>query len=138
RFAANLRVDLLPSDIEDVVAVRVLDKSAEGQAAVRSKFAATRNQLNSNAKLSGSRGADLAEEQIVRLYPLLPYQVRLFIDAVTARREGGMVGGASRTLLRLAQRLVTEPGIGIGNAEVGALATLDAAYDLWESIIPPR
>ena len=138
RFAANLRVDLLPSDIEDVVAVRVLEKSAEGQAAVRSKFASTRNQLNSNVKLTGSRGADLAEEQVVRLYPLLPYQVRLFIDAVTARREGGMVGGASRTLLRLAQRLVIEAGVGIGNDNVGALATLDAVYDLWASIIPPR
>lgn len=138
RFARNLRVDLLPSDIEDVVAVRVLEKSAEGQAAVRSKFAATRNQLNANVKLTGSRGTDLAEEKVVRLYPLLPYQVRLFIDAVTARREGGMVGGASRTLLWLTQQLVISHDLGIGGDEIGALATLDAAYNVWESIIPPR
>ena len=138
RFAVPLRVDLLPSDIEDVVAARVLDKSAEGQAAVRAGFIAARNQLNANVKLTGSRGADLAEEQVVRLYPLLPYQVRLFIDAVTARREGGMVGGANRTLLRLTQQLVIAPEVGIGGEEVGHLATVDHAYDVMVSIIPPR
>jgi hypothetical protein len=138
RFAQPLRVDLLPSDIEDVVAARVLEKSADGQAAVRSAFTATRNQLNANVKLAGSRGADLAEQQVLRLYPLLPYQVRLFIDAVTARREGGMVGGANRTLLRLAQQLVIAPGVGIGGEDVGRLATVDRAYDLMASIIPPR
>lgn len=133
-----IKVDLLPSDIEDVVAARVLDKSADGQAAVRAAFTATRNQLNANVKLTGSRGADLTEEQVVRLYPLLPYHVRLFIDAVTARREGGMVGGANRTLLRLAQQLVIAPEVGIGGEEVGRLATVDHAYDVTVSIIPPR
>ena len=134
----SIKVDLLPSDIEDVVAARVLEKSADGQAAVRSAFLATRNQLNANVKLTGSRSSDLAEEQVVRLYPLLPYQVRLFIDAVTARREGGMVGGANRTLLRLAQQLVIAPDVGIGIDDVGCLATVDRAYDVMASIIPPR
>lgn len=133
-----IKVDLLPSDIEDVVAARVLEKSADGQTAVRNAFSATRNQLNANVKLAGSRGADLAEERVVRLYPLLPYHVRLFIDAVTARREGGMVGGANRTLLRLTQQLVVAPGIGIGAEDVGRLATVDHAYDVMVSIIPPR
>lgn len=133
-----IKVDLLPSDIEDVVAARVLDKSADGQAEVRARFAATRNQLNANVKLTGSRGADLAEEQAVRLYPLLPYQVRLFIDAVTARREGGMVGGANRTLLRLTQQLVIAPDVGIAGENVGRLATVDRAYDVMASIVPPR
>ena len=133
-----IKVDLLASDIEDVVAARVLGKSADGQAAVRSAFAFTRNQLNANVKLTGSRGADLVEEQVVRLYPLLPYQVRLFIDAVTARREGGMVGGANRTLLRLTQQLVIAADVGIGGDAAGRLATVDRAYDVMASIIPPR
>src|ERR1019366_3444236 len=120
------------------VAVRVLEKSADGQAAVRSAFTTTRNQLNANVKLTGSRGADLAEEHVVRLYPLLPYQVRLFIDAVAARREGGMVGGANRTLLRLTQQLVIAPDVGIGAVDVGRLAAVDCAYDVMASIIPPR
>ncbi len=133
-----IKVDLLPSDIEDVVAARVLDKSADGQAEVRTRFAASRNQLNANIKLTGSRGADLAEEHVVRLYPLLPYQVRLFIDAVAARREGGMVGGANRTLLRLTQQLVISPDVGIAAEQVGRLATVDRAYDVMASIVPPR
>lgn len=133
-----IKVDLLPSDIEDVVAARVLEKSGAGDTAVRQAFAATRNRLSANVKLSGSRGADLAEEHVARLYPLLPYQVRLFIDAVTARREGGMVGGANRTLLRLTQQMIIAPGIGIGQEDVGGLATLDRAYDVMASIIPPR
>jgi hypothetical protein len=132
-----ITIDLPPFDI-DIVAFRLLDKSPDGQAEVRVKFTATRNQLNANVRLTGSRGADLAEEQVVRLYPLLPYQVRLFIDAVTARREGGMVGGANRTLLRLAQQLVIAPGVGIDGDEVGRLATVDHAYDVMASIIPPR
>jgi hypothetical protein len=133
-----IKIDLLPSDIEDVVAARVLEKSADGQATVRSTFSTTRNQLNAHVKLSGSRGTDLAEEQVVRLYPLLPYQVRLFIDAVTARREAGMTGGSHRTLLSLTQRLIIAPDVGIGTEDVGRLATVDHAYDVMASIIPPR
>jgi len=133
-----IKIDLLPSDIEDVVAARVLEKSADGAKEVREPFAKARPKLNVVAKLTGSRGADLAEEQVVRLYPLLPYQVRLFIDAVTARREAGMTGGSHRTLLSLTQRLIIAPDVGIGGDDVGRLVTVDQAYDVMASIIPPR
>jgi hypothetical protein len=132
-----VKIDLLPSDIEDVVAARILEKSAEGQTSVASTFSATRNQLNANVKLTGSRGADLAEQQVARLYPLLPYQVRLFVDAVTARREAGMTGGSHRTLLSLTQRLIIAPDVGIGGDDVGRLASVDLAYDVMVSVIPP-
>ena len=49
-----------------------------------------------------------------------------------------MVGGANRTLLRLAQQLVIAPGVGIDGDDVGRLATVDHAYDVMASIIPPR
>lgn len=137
-----LKVDLLPSDIEEVVTSRVLDKSSGGQTGVREVFAKHRNKLNSHVKLaSGTRGADLAEEPVVRLYPLVPYQVRLLIDAVSTRRaaggNSGMMGGANRTLIRLAQQLLIDPSVGIRDADVGRLVTLDQAYDLLESVIPP-
>lgn len=132
-----IKVDLLAQDIEEVVSARVLDKNAEGGAEVRSKFLSTRNQLNANLKLTGSRGADLAEESVVRLYPLVPYQVQLFIDAVTARREGGMTGGSNRTLLGLTQRLVTSGEFGLGGDDVGRLVTADRAYDVLYAVIPP-
>lgn len=132
-----IKVDLLTQDIEQVVSARVLEKSAAGATQIRAKFSAHRHQLNASAKLLGSRGADLSEEAAVRLYPLLPYQVQLFIDAVTARREGGMTGGSNRTLLGLTQRLVTTGEAGLGSNEVGALVTADRAYDILYAVIPP-
>ncbi len=136
-----LRVDLLPSDIYEVTSRRVLDKTEAGQTAIRSLFAAHRAQLNTYVRLeSPTRAADLAEDEFVRLYPLVPYQVQLLIDAVSARRaQGGgspMLGGSNRTIIKLAQQLVIDPGNGLGDEEVGALVTLDRASRLLEEAIP--
>jgi hypothetical protein len=136
-----LTVDLVPSDIEEVVARRVLDKRAEGAEVVRQAFRAHRNQILANTRLdSPVRQRDYSEEEFVRLYPLLPYQVQLFIDAVSAQRARGggtpMLGGSNRTLIKLAQQLVVDPRTGLADREVGALATTAMAYDLLESIFP--
>jgi hypothetical protein len=136
-----VRVDLLPGDIYEVASRRVLDKTEAGQSMVREALAAHRNQLNANARLeSPTRGADIAEDEFIRLYPLLPYQVQLLIDAVSARRaQGGgspMLGGSNRTIIKLAQQLVIEPTHGLGGEQVGALITLDRAARLLEEAIP--
>jgi hypothetical protein len=133
----DIKIDLLPSDIEEVVSVRVLDKTGDGKDAVRSVFSTSKNKVKSLTKLSGPRAVELAEEHVVRLYPLLPYQVRLFIDVVTARRDSGMTGGSNRTILSLAQQLVVASDFGVGDDDVGVLATVDRAYDALVSIIPP-
>jgi hypothetical protein len=136
-----LRVDLLPSDIHEVASRRVLDKTESGQTLVRQSLAAHRNQLNTQVRLeSPTRAADIAEDEFVRLYPLVPYQVQLLIDAVSARRaQGGgspMLGGSNRTIIKLAQQLVVDPTHGLGDSEVGALVTLDRAEHLLEEAIP--
>lgn len=136
-----LRVDLLPSDIHEVTSRRVLDKTEAGQSLVREALAAHRNQLNAHVRLeSPTRAADIAEDEFVRLYPLLPYQVQLLIDAVSARRaQGGgspMLGGSNRTIIKLAQQLVIDPSHGLGDNDVGALITLDRAAQLLEEAIP--
>ena len=136
-----LRVDLLPSDIHEVTSRRVLDKTEVGQTEVRDRLAAHRAQLNTYVRLeSPTRAADLAEDEFVRLYPLVPYQVQLLIDAVSARRaQGGgspMLGGSNRTIIKLAQQLVIDPSNGLGDEEVGALVTLDRASLLLEEAIP--
>jgi hypothetical protein len=136
-----LRVDLLPSDINEVTSRRVLDKTETGQKAVREQLAAHRSQLNTYVRLdSPTRAADLAEDEFVRLYPLVPYQVQLLIDAVSARRaQGGgspMLGGSNRTIIKLAQQLVIDPSNGLGDEEVGALVTLDRASRLLEEALP--
>lgn len=136
-----LQLDLLPSDIREVTSRRVLDKTDTGQTIIRELFATHRGQLNTNVRLeSPTRAADLAEDEFVRLYPLVPYQVQLLIDAVSARRaQGGgspMLGGSNRTIIRLAQQLIIDPNNGLGEEKVGALVTLDRASRLLEEAIP--
>jgi hypothetical protein len=136
-----LRVDLIPEDIEEVASRRVLDKNADGRRAVLDKLEPQRNRLAENTRLdSPTRSREFSAEQFARLYPLLPYQIQLFIDAVSAHRARGgagpMLGGSNRTLIKLAQQLVVHQKTGLGRCPVGALATVDMAYDLLESIIP--
>lgn len=133
-----LTVDLIPSDIEEVVSKRVLAKNAKGAKTVRTLYDDYQNQLRSNVALdSAIRGKDFTGDEFTRVYPLLPYQVQLFIDAVSALRAvggaGPMVGGANRTLIRLAHQLVKTV---LAAKDVGALATVPMAYDLMDEIIP--
>ena len=70
-----LGVDLLPADIDEVTGKRVLDKNDAGQQAVRATLAPARHKLAANVRLaSPTRASDLAEDEFVRLYPMLPYQ----------------------------------------------------------------
>jgi hypothetical protein len=133
-----LTVDLVPSDIEEVVSKRVLAKNTEGAETVRALYDRHQNQLRSNVALqSAIRGGDFTGDEFTRVYPLLPYQVQLFIDAVSALRAvggaGPMVGGANRTLIRLAHQLVKTA---LADEEVGILATVPMAYNLMDEMIP--
>jgi hypothetical protein len=134
-------VDLVPSDIEEVVARRVLEKTADAANFVRSLYRAHRNRLTENTRLdSPTRQREFGEDEFIRLYPLLPYQIQLFIDAVSAHRAKGgggpMLGGSNRTLIKLAQQLIVHPKTALGEQEVGALVTTAMAYDLLEGITP--
>ena len=133
-----LTIDLVPSDIEEVVSKRVLEKNEAGAEAVRKVYDRHQNQLRANVTLdSPTRGEEFTGDEFTRVYPLLPYQVQLFIDAVSGLRAHGgagpMVGGANRTLIRLAHQLVKTA---MADQEVGALATLPTAYDLMDEMIP--
>ena len=136
-----LRVDLLPSDINEVAEKRVLDKTEAGQRAVREAVAAHRHQLAATTRLAWpTRAAEPAEDELVRLYPLVPYQVQLLIDAVSARRAQGSatptIGGSNRTIIKHAQQLIIHPRDGLATEPLGALVTLDRSYDLLEELIP--
>ena len=41
-----------------------------------------------------------------------------------------MLGGSNRTIIKLAQQVVVNPKVGLGNENVGALVTIDRAYGL--------
>ena len=83
---------------------------------------------------------DLSAEVFIDLYPLLPYQVDLIIQVVSGlRTQGGSithVGGANRTIIKLAQQLLIHPGIKLAEKPVGVLAKIDQIYDLVSGNIP--
>lgn len=136
-----IRVDLATSDIEEVVSHRVLAKSTEGKAAVRKLYDDHANQLRANTHPdSAALGHEFTGDEFVQFYPLLPYQIELFIRAVSAHRARGgagpMFGGTNRTLIRLAQQLIINQQTDLGSRPLGDLATASMAYDLLEGIIP--
>ena len=136
-----VRVDLLPSDIEEVTSRRVLEKSAEGAAAVGQAADASWHRLQAHTLLSSPRrDTEFSRDELIRLYPLVPYQIQLFIDAVSAHRartgSQPMLGGSNRTIIKLAQQLVIDRQVALGDQPVGALATADMAYDLLAGVVP--
>ncbi len=135
-----IRVDLTASDIREVVSLRVLDKSDAGRRELEALVSPVKERLAANLRLNSDRRSDeFATDEFVRLYPLLPYQVQLLIDAVTQRRSqlraGAPLGGSNRTIIQHAQQLLANPRVGLANEEVGALVTLDRSYDLLIDVI---
>jgi uncharacterized protein YerC len=69
----------------------------------------------------------------------LPYQIDLIIQIVSGlRTQGGTsrhVGGANRTIIKLAQQLLINPVVNLGELPLGSLVQLDQVYDLVEGNI---
>lgn len=130
-----LQVHLEPSDISEVTSRRVLRKDASAEALLGNLFDAHRARLEVNSKITADvKLPDLARERFVDLYPLLPYQIDLIIDVVSGlRTQGGAskhVGGANRTIIKLAQQLLINPQTKVADAEIGKLVRMDQVYDL--------
>lgn len=130
-----LQVHLEPSDISEVTSKRVLAKNAAAEKVLRELFSQHRGRLVSGTRLTAEfRLPELTKESFVDLYPLLPYQVDLIINVVSGlRTQGGAtkhVGGANRTIIKLAQQLLIHPDVRLADAAIGALATIDQIYDL--------
>ncbi len=135
-----LQVHLEPSDISEVTSRRVLSKNAAAQAALGKLFDDNRGRLSEHTRLTAEiRLPELSREAFIDLYPLLPYQIDLIIQVVSGlRTQGGAskhVGGANRTIIKLAQQLLINPAVNLADASVGALVRLDQVYDLVEGNI---
>lgn len=140
RFPDHQQVHLEPSDISEVTSKRVLSKNADAQSALSELYEAHRGQLASHTKLSADIALpDLERQPFIDLYPLLPYQVDLIIQVVSGlRTQGGVskhVGGANRTIIKLAQQILIHPDVALGEQELGHLVRLDQIYDLVASNI---
>jgi hypothetical protein len=130
-----LQVHLEPSDISEVTSKRVLAKKAAAQTTLRELFTQHRGRLTDNTRLTADiKLPELSTESFVDLYPLLPYQIDLIIDVVSGLRTAGgtskHVGGANRTIIKLAQQLLIHPDVNLATAPVGTLARIDQVYDL--------
>ncbi len=135
RFPRELQVHLEPSDISEVTSKRVLSKNADAEKTLRKLFDENRGRLIAHTQLTADiKLPELTGESFIALYPLLPYQVDLIIQVVSGlRTQGGAskhVGGANRTIIKLAQQLLINPGVALGDEDVGKLATIEHIYDL--------
>ena len=130
-----LQVHLEPSDISEVTSRRVLTKKAEAEERLGALFDAHRGSLTAHTRLSAEiQLPELTRQRFIDLYPLLPYQIDLIIQIVSGlRTQGGAsrhVGGANRTIIKLAQQLLVNPAVDLATSPVGALVRLDQVYDL--------
>ena len=130
-----LQVHLEPADISEVTSKRVLSKNAQAEKDLRELFTEHRGRLTDNTRLTADiKLPELSTESFVDLYPLMPYQVDLIIQVVSGlRTQGGAskhVGGANRTIIKLAQQLLIHPDVDLASAPLGTLARVDQVYDL--------
>ena len=135
RFPEELQVHLEPADISEVTSKRVLSKNAGAEKTLREIFTEHRGRLTGNTRLTADiRLPEMTAENFVDLYPLLPYQIDLIIQVVSGlRTQGGAgqhVGGANRTIIKLAQQLLIHPDVDLASQPIGALARIDQIYDL--------
>jgi hypothetical protein len=135
-----LQVHLEPSDISEVTSRRVLAKNAVAQTALGKLFDEHRGRLTEHTRLTADiRLPELSRDAFIDLYPLLPYQIDLIIQVVSGlRTQGGAskhVGGANRTIIKLAQQLLINPAVNLADAPLGDLVRLDQVYDLVEGNI---
>jgi len=135
-----LQVHLEPSDISEVTSRRVLSKNAGAQKALGDLFDAHRGRFTEQTRLTADiKLPELTRDSFIDLYPLLPYQIDLIIQVVSGlRTQGGAskhVGGANRTIIKLAQQLLINPAVNLADQPLGSVARLDQVYDLVEGNI---
>lgn len=135
-----LQVHLEPSDISEVTSRRVLKKTSAAETVLGKLYDDNRARLDLNSRITADITLPaLSRERFVDLYPLLPYQIELIIDIVSGlRMQGGAskhVGGANRTIIKLAQQLLINPATMVSDAPIGTLIRLDQVYDLIEGNI---
>jgi hypothetical protein len=136
-----LQVHLEPADISEVTSKRVLSKNADAQASLRELLSENKGRLTDTTRITADiQLPELSTESFIDLYPLLPYQVDLIISVVSGLRTAGgaskHVGGANRTIIKLAQQLLIHPDVNLASQEVGALARIDQVYELVSGNIP--
>ena len=128
RFPPKLRIHLAATNIRDVVHQRLLRKTADASARLRSIFEEHRPSL----KLFAYGCEEITAEEFVEVYPMLPGHIDLILQITTAlRTRSARAQGddqAIRGLLQLLGELFRDQGL--ATLPVGHLVTLDRIYDV--------
>jgi hypothetical protein len=136
RFPAALRVHLGSANIRDVVHRRLLRKQPRREAELRRLFQAHRAEL----ALHAYQGEQLAEQDFVEVYPMLPGYIELLLQITTglrARSAGAQRDTqAIRGLLQLLGSLFREQQL--AGCEVGCLLTLDRVFEVLHPALEPE
>ena len=133
-----IEVDLAPSDIKEVTSKRILKKKPGMRQHLQALFDEHSGKLKEGTRLTGAEGG-LNKQSFAELYPFLPFHVDLVIKIVsglrTQRGATRHVGGANRTIIKLAQQVLINEKTNLGLSPVGNLVTLDLIYELLEGLI---
>ena len=131
----RLTVDLKQSDIAEITAKRVLEKTPEAVPALGKLYDDNEGRIKELGRLERtSRDTAITRDSFIRLYPYLPYEIDLCVDIVAGLRlcRGAYrhVGGSNRTIIKQAQELMINPRTRLADAPIGDLVTLDRVYEL--------
>ncbi|MBC7347098.1 MAG: hypothetical protein H5U00_06520, partial [Clostridia bacterium] len=103
----RLRLGLEPTEVQAVVAARLLAKKAAGDEQLRALYRTHQGALLSALNLDGS----LAEGSFVVQYPCPPYAIRLMQDIMGGLRgsveEAHRLSGSERSMLKLVHAILT-------------------------------
>jgi len=135
-----IEVDLAPADISEVTSKRVLTKRPEAEKILTTLYEQHKGALATHTRLlSKVREVRLDGTSFAALYPFLPYQIDLIIDIVAGLRSqpgaSRHTGGSNRTIIKLAQQVIINDRVKLGERSIGDLVTLDMIYDLVEGNI---
>lgn len=135
-----IEIDLEPSDIREVTSKRVLKKKPAAKELLEDLYRDHKGRIAEATRLAGSvEGPELGPDSFARLYPFLPYQISLIISIVsglrTQRGATKHVGGANRTIIKLAQQVLINEKTNLRERRVGAFVTLDMVYDLLQGLV---
>jgi hypothetical protein len=131
----RLTVDLKQSEIAEITAKRVLEKTPEAVRVLGKLYEDNEGRIKDLGLLERtSRDTSITKDEFVRLYPYLPYEIDLCVDIVAGLRlrRGAHrhVGGSNRTIIKQAQELMINPRTRLADAPLGDLVTLDKVYEL--------
>ncbi len=127
----RLRLQLLPTEVEQVIGRRLLQKTPEGERQVRELYRQNEGALRENLALRPG----WTEDQFVQQYPCPPYAVQVVQDVLSAMRgsveEMRRLSGSERSMLKLVHAILRgEGGIRPGaDQPLGWIVGMDLFFD---------